>query len=222
MTLTSPTPYGCTPCPGASVRWKSATSRFAGAGPDFVRAAVGPMVLDTEMTEAIGAAKGERSDTRLSSRGGNYPRSLITYVGIVELQAPQDPLAGSRPSGSVLPAIGEGISRDAGRDVHAIGLDIKGVTAALCGYGFRSRRSALSTNRSVRVEKPCRAFDLASVIPKSCLRLVRALGVEMHQNSPKAVLPFYLIQPLLLSPPAPYSYRAIAERSCALRILTLL
>ena len=40
---------------------------------DFVRAAVEALVqaaLEAEMTEAIGAAKGERSETRLSHRSG--------------------------------------------------------------------------------------------------------------------------------------------------------
>ena len=46
--------------------------------------------LEAEMTEAIGAAKGERSETRLSYRSGYYRRSLITRVGTLELRVPQD------------------------------------------------------------------------------------------------------------------------------------
>ena len=45
---------------------------------DFVRAAVEALVqaaLEAEMTEAIGAAKGERSETRLSYRSGYYSRA---------------------------------------------------------------------------------------------------------------------------------------------------
>src|SRR5712671_1457055 len=60
---------------------------------DFVRAAVEALVqaaLEAEMTEAIGAAKGERSETRLSYRSGYYSRSLITRVGTLELRVPQD------------------------------------------------------------------------------------------------------------------------------------
>jgi transposase-like protein len=37
--------------------------------------------LEAETTEAIGAAKGERSETRLSHRSGYYSRSLIIRVG---------------------------------------------------------------------------------------------------------------------------------------------
>ena len=46
---------------------------------DFVRAAVEALVqaaLEAEMTEAIGAEKGERSETRVSYRSGYYGRSL--------------------------------------------------------------------------------------------------------------------------------------------------
>src|SRR6202011_5166328 len=60
---------------------------------DFVRAAVEALVqaaLEAEMTEAIGAAKGERSETRLSYRSGHYSRSLITRVGSLELRVPRD------------------------------------------------------------------------------------------------------------------------------------
>ena len=60
---------------------------------DFVRAAVEALVqaaLEAEMTEAIGAGKGERSETRVSYRSGYYSRSLITRVGTLELRVPQD------------------------------------------------------------------------------------------------------------------------------------
>ena len=60
---------------------------------DFVRAAVEVLVqaaLEAVMTETIGAEKGERGETRLSSRGGYYGRSLITRVGTLELPVPQD------------------------------------------------------------------------------------------------------------------------------------
>ena len=47
--------------------------------PDFVRAVVRVAlqeVLEAEMTEAVGAAKGERSPTRLGYRAGYYGRTL--------------------------------------------------------------------------------------------------------------------------------------------------
>lgn len=69
---------------------------------DFVRAAVEAVVqaaLEAEMTEAIGAAKGERSETRIAYRSGHYTRSLITRVGTLELQVPQDALLQARHFG---------------------------------------------------------------------------------------------------------------------------
>ena len=47
-------------------------------------------VLEAEMTEALGAEKGERSEGRLGYRSGYYPRALITRVGKLELRVPQD------------------------------------------------------------------------------------------------------------------------------------
>src|SRR5690348_16988477 len=55
----------------------------------LVRAAL-QEVLEAEMTEALGAEKGERSEGRLGYRSGYYPRSLITRVGKIELKVPQD------------------------------------------------------------------------------------------------------------------------------------
>ena len=47
-------------------------------------------VLEQEMTDSIGAAKGERCDARQSYRSGYYPRRLVTRVGTMELRVPQD------------------------------------------------------------------------------------------------------------------------------------
>ena len=47
-------------------------------------------VLEAEMTEAIGAEKGERTAGRLSYRSGYYERKLVTRVGVLELRVPQD------------------------------------------------------------------------------------------------------------------------------------
>jgi transposase-like protein len=54
-----------------------------------VRAAL-QEVLETEMTEAVGAGKGERTPNRLGYRSGYYGRTLITRVGKLELRVPQD------------------------------------------------------------------------------------------------------------------------------------
>ena len=47
-------------------------------------------VLETEMTDALGAAKGERTEGRHGYRSGYYPRRLVTRVGTMELRVPQD------------------------------------------------------------------------------------------------------------------------------------
>ena len=47
-------------------------------------------VLEQEMTEAIGAGKGERSPERLGYRSGYYSRALVTRWGKLELRMPQD------------------------------------------------------------------------------------------------------------------------------------
>ncbi|TCU31334.1 mutator family transposase [Rhizobium azibense] len=47
-------------------------------------------VLETEMEQALGASKSERTSERLSYRPGYYGRTLITRVGKLELRVPQD------------------------------------------------------------------------------------------------------------------------------------
>src|SRR5215475_2511348 len=47
-------------------------------------------VLEGEMTEALGAEKGERTAGRQGYRSGYYDRTLITRIGKLELRVPQD------------------------------------------------------------------------------------------------------------------------------------
>ena len=61
--------------------------------PDFVRTLMRTAlqeVLEAEMTETVGAAKGERTSERLGYRAGYYDRTLVTRVGKLELRVPQD------------------------------------------------------------------------------------------------------------------------------------
>ena len=64
------------------------------AGDDaFIRTVVRTAVqevLEAEMTEAVGAGKGERTVNRVGYRSGYYGRTLITRVGKLELRVPQD------------------------------------------------------------------------------------------------------------------------------------
>src|SRR5260370_10004533 len=60
---------------------------------DFLRPLVGLVVqevLEAEMSEALGAQKGERTEGRVGYRSGYYVRSLVTRVGKLELRFPQD------------------------------------------------------------------------------------------------------------------------------------
>jgi hypothetical protein len=60
---------------------------------EFLRALVRTAleeVLEAEMTEALGAEKGERTAGRLGYRSGYYGRTLITRIGKLELRVPQD------------------------------------------------------------------------------------------------------------------------------------
>src|SRR5579884_1888215 len=109
---------------------------------DFVRAAVEALVgaaLESEMTEAIGAAKGERTEGRLSYRSGYYGRSLVTRVGTLELRVPQD-RAGrfstelferyQRSEKALVAALAE---------MYVQGVStrkVKAVTETLCGHSF--------------------------------------------------------------------------------------
>ena len=47
-------------------------------------------ILEEEMTEALGAAKSERTSDRLGYRSGYCKRHLTTRVGQIELRVPQD------------------------------------------------------------------------------------------------------------------------------------
>jgi hypothetical protein len=60
---------------------------------EFLRALVRTAlqeVLEAEMTEALGAEKGERAAGRQGYRSGYYGRTLITRIGKLELRVPQD------------------------------------------------------------------------------------------------------------------------------------
>jgi putative transposase len=60
---------------------------------DFLRPLVQTVLqelLEAEMTEALGAAKGERTAARLGYRSGYYGRTLVSRVGKLELRVPQD------------------------------------------------------------------------------------------------------------------------------------
>jgi putative transposase len=121
---------------------------------DFVRAAVERLIqaaLEAEMTEAIGAEKGERSETRLSYRSGYYSRSLITRVGTLELRVPQDRMG--RFSTELFERYQRSEKALVGTlaEMYVQGVStrkVKVVTEALCGHSFSA--SSISTiNKSL-------------------------------------------------------------------------
>jgi hypothetical protein len=68
---------------------------------EFLRALVRTAlqeVLEAEMTEALGAEKGERAAHRQGYRSGYDGRTLITRVGKLELRSRRIEAGGSRPS----------------------------------------------------------------------------------------------------------------------------
>lgn len=64
----------------------------AGDGVDLIRDAVRVVLqelIELEATERIGAARYERSDTRVTERNGARPRVLSTQAGDVALRIPK-------------------------------------------------------------------------------------------------------------------------------------
>jgi putative transposase len=119
-----------------------------GRDEDFVRAALQALLqaaLEAEMTETIGAAKGERTETRLAYRSGYYGRSLITRVGTLELRVPRDRLG--RFSTELFERYQRSEKALVGTlaEMYVQGVStrkVKAVTEALCGHSFSA--SAIS------------------------------------------------------------------------------
>src|SRR3954469_22909575 len=120
----------------------------------FIRTAVRSAIeaaLEAEMTEALCAEKGERTEARLGYRSGYYQRSLITRVGTLELRVPQD------RAGRFSTELFERYQRSekalvgALAEMYVQGVStrkVKAVTEALCGHGFSA--SAISAvNKSL-------------------------------------------------------------------------
>ena len=109
---------------------------------DFLRPLVQKLVqevLEAEMTKTLQAAKSERNEDRLGYRSGYYRRSLVTRVGKLELQVPQD------RQGRFSTAVFERYSRSEKALVSALGQmyvqgvstrKVKAITEKLCGQQF--------------------------------------------------------------------------------------
>ncbi len=102
-------------------------------------------VLEAEMADAVGAAKGERTPARVGYRSGYYPRTLITRVGKLELRVPQD------REGRFSTELFERYQRSekalvaALAEMYVQGVStrkVKAITEELCGHAFSA--SAIS------------------------------------------------------------------------------
>lgn len=137
---------------------------------DFVRAAVEALVqaaLESEMTEAVGAAKGERTATWLSYRSGYYTRSLITRVGTLELRVPQDRMG--RFSTELFERYQRSEKALVGTlaEMYVQGVStrkVKVVTEALCGHSF-SASSISAINKPLDEAKAFAERQLSESYP---------------------------------------------------------
>jgi len=128
---------------------------------DFRRAAIEAQVqaaLKAEMSQAIGAEKGERTATRVSYRSGYYSRLLNTRVGTLELRVPQDRLG--RFSTELFARYQRSEKALVGTlaEMYVQGVSsrkVKAVTEALCGHSFSA--SAIS-NINKSLDEALRAF----------------------------------------------------------------
>jgi len=141
-------------------------------------------VLGQEMTEALGAEKGERSPDRLGYRSGYYRRSLVTRVGKLELRIPQD------REGRFSTRLFERYQRSEKALVSALAemyvqgvstRKVKAITEELCGHSF-SASAISSVNKTLdenlqRFAKRCLEQDYPYLILDARYEKVREAGV---------------------------------------------
>jgi putative transposase len=115
-------------------------------------------VLEAEMTDALGAAKSERTAGRLGYRAGYYGRTLITRVGKLEPRVPQD------RDGRFSTELFERYQRSEQAlvatlaEMYVQGVStrkVKAITEELCGHAFSA--SAISAINQ-RLDKSLAAF----------------------------------------------------------------
>ena len=124
---------------------------------DFLKAAIEEVVqevLEAEMDEVIGARKGERTPNRSGYRSGYYTRGLITRIGKLELEVPQD------RKGQFSTDVFERYQRSEKALVSSLAemyvqgvstRKVKAITEELCGHAF-SASSISRINQSLDEE----------------------------------------------------------------------
>ena len=169
----------------------AAVNELFSKGPDGLREivrAVMQEMLEAEMTDALGAEKGERTAARLGYRSGYYTRTLVTRVGKLELRVPQD------RDGRFSTELFERYQRSEQALVATLAQmyvqgvstrKVKAITEELCGHAF-SASSISAINK--RLDESLRAFaerPLGEPFPYLILdaryEKVREGGVVMSQ-----------------------------------------
>jgi transposase-like protein len=169
----------------------AAVNELFAKSPDGLReivCAVMQEMLEAEMTEALGAEKGERTVARLGYRSGYYTRTLVTRVGKLELRVPQD------RDGRFSTELFERYQRSEQAlvstlaEMYVQGVStrkVKAITEELCGHAFSA--SAISAINK-RLDASLEAFatrPLAEPLPYLILdaryEKVREGGVVMSQ-----------------------------------------
>ena len=154
---------------------------------EIVRAVMQEM-LEAEMTDVLGAEKGERTSARLGYRSGYYTRTLVTRVGKLELRVPQD------RNGRFSTDLFERYQRSeqalvaALAEMYVQGVStrkVKAITEELCGHAFSA--SAVSAINK-RLDESLDAFarrplaePFAYLILDARYEKVREGGVVMSQ-----------------------------------------
>src|SRR5215208_5282440 len=130
------------------------------ANPDGLRAIVRAVmqdVLEAEMTDALGAGKGERTPARLGYRAGYYSRTLVTRVGKLELRVPQD------RDGRFSTELFERYQRSEQAlvatlaEMYVQGVStrkVKAITKELCGHSFSAINKRLDDSLAAFARRP--------------------------------------------------------------------
>jgi putative transposase len=145
-------------------------------------------MLEVEMTDALGAAKSERTGARLGYRAGYYSRTLVTRVGKLELRVPQD------RDGRFSTELFQRYQRSEQAlvatlaEMYVQGVStrkVKAITEELCGHAFSA--SAISAINK-RLDESLEAFakrplgqPFPSLILDARYEKVREGGVVMSQ-----------------------------------------
>ena len=114
-------------------------------------------VLEAEMSECVGANRGERTDSRTGYRAGYYSRGLVTRIGKLELRVPRD------RHGEFCTALFERYQRSekalvaALAEMYVQGVStrkVKAITEELCGHSFSaSTISGINKGLDLALEK---------------------------------------------------------------------